>query len=259
MDMYRAMAHLGDRLVALRLAIAVVMLAVSCASQTSPTSPTSPPLPAGSGAGVARRVVVLGDSLAVTPSRSDSFPAQLQRMIEREGLGWTVTNAGISGDTTAGGVRRLDEVLAGDAGVLVLALGANDGLGGVDVRTVERNLATIIETARGRGFRVLLCGMETPPSRGWDYTLAFHAIYPRLADRYDVPLVPFLLTGVALVPEMNGSDGVHPNDSGARRIADNVWRYLQPMLRSPQMTFTGISPHEPSGTATELRAKGTPQ
>ena len=182
------------------------------------------------------RVVVLGDSLAVAPAIAQSFPAELRLKVERAALPFTLTNAGLSGDTTAGGVRRLPEILGDDVGVLVVALGANDGLGGVGVETVEAQLSTIIEAAQARSIRVLLCGMETPPRHGWAYTVAFHGIFPRLARRYDVPLVPFLLSGVALVPAMNGPDGIHPNAAGARRIADNVWPYLEPILRASRPT-----------------------
>ena len=114
--------------------------------------------------------------------------------------------------------------------VLVLELGANAGLRGIDVATVEANLSLMIEAAQAKGIKVLLCGMETPPLRSWDYALAFHKIYPRLAAKHKIPLVPFLLQGVALNPDMNGDDGIHPNAAGARVIADTVWPYLEPLL-----------------------------
>jgi acyl-CoA thioesterase I len=166
----------------------------------------------------------------VTPSRDESFPTVLQTRIRERGLDWVVTNAGISGDTTAGGLRRVDGLLRDDVTVIVLALGANDGLQHVDLATIEQNLSSIIEKARRRGIDVLLCGMETLPGRDLDYPIGFHSIFPRLAARYDLRLVPFLLLGVALNPGLNGSDGVHPNAAGAQRIADNVWPYLEPML-----------------------------
>jgi len=181
------------------------------------------------------RIVVLGDSLAVSPSAGDSFPARLQQKVEAQSPGWTVVNAGVFGDTTTGGRRRAAAALGKDVRLLILALGANDGLRGVPLATVEANLSAIIESAQQRDIAVLLCGMETPPMRGWEYMLGFHGLFPRLAQRYDVRLVPFLLTGVALVPEMNLRDGVHPNAEGARRIAENVWPYLEEMLqRLPQ-------------------------
>lgn len=210
-------------------AIACLLVSVclpgACGSSSAPTEP--------SGSTVVRRVVVLGDSLSITPTPAESFPSVLQSRIAGGRLPWTVTDAGVYGDTTADGVRRYEPLAQNDVGVLVLELGANDGIAGVDVNTMERNLATMIEGAQARGIAVLLCGMETPPLRGLNYTRAFHDVFPRLARRYNIPLVPFLLAGVALVPEMNGPDGVHPNAAGARRVADNVWVYLEPLVRSP--------------------------
>ena len=205
-------------------------LTVGCgtASPSSPSAQTPP----------ARRVVVLGDSLSVSPSIPQAFPAHLQAMIERDGLAWTVTNAGISGDTTTGGARRVQSVLGADVGALIVELGANDGLAGTDPRDVERNLSTIVEAARARNISVLLCGMETLPTRGFDYVLAFHQVFPDVADRYGIPLVPFLLRGVLLVPDMNGPDGIHPNAAGARRIAENVWPFLDRLLRARAATLT---------------------
>jgi acyl-CoA thioesterase-1 len=205
--------------VALRAVVAAAILAVSCSSPAAP-GPSSN----------IRRVVVLGDSLAVTPTLDDSFPARLNARVLQERLPWTVTNAGISGDTTADGVRRVDSLLASDVGVLVVELGANDGLEGVDTATIEQNLLSIVAAAQQHKTRVLLCGMETPPTHGLDYSFAFHFVFPRVANARRVPLVPFLLTGVALVPELNAPDGLHPNAAGAQRIADTVWPYLEPLL-----------------------------
>jgi acyl-CoA thioesterase-1 len=206
--------------------LAAAMTAAAC--ESSPALPE--PTPSTTSEPI-RRVVVLGDSLAVSPSLPQSFPAVLQSRVAAAGLRWTVTNAGVGGDTTADGLRRLEPLLTPDAGVLVLALGANDGLRGVNLSQIEQNLSSIIERAQARNVRVLLCGMETPPAYGWDYTLSFHNLFPRLAAKYRIPLVPFLLSGVAFVPELNGSDGVHPNAAGAQRIASTVWTYLEPMLR----------------------------
>ena len=178
---------------------------------------------------------MLGDSLAVSPSRESNFVVELQSRLDRTHPGWTVVNHGIRGDTTSGGVHRIDYALAGNAGVLILELGANDGLRGIGVETIEKNLATIIGRAQSRGVRVLLCGMETPPLRGWPYTRAFHDVYPRLAARCDVPLVPFLLEGVAFRGDLN-YDGIHPNAAGAKMVAENVWPHLDRLLALQQLT-----------------------
>jgi acyl-CoA thioesterase-1 len=203
------------------LVAAVVAAACGSKSPTTPSAGQDPP----------RIIVVLGDSLAVSPSRSDAFPAVLQSRLSATHPGWTVINQSVSGDTTADGLRRLDPALGAGAAILVLALGANDGLQGVPIATIENNLSTIVDRARGRGIRVLLCGMETPPFHGFRYSLDYHAIFPTVAARYAVPLVPFLLEGVALNPDLNGDDEIHPNAAGARRIADTVWPYLEPLVR----------------------------
>jgi acyl-CoA thioesterase-1 len=207
--------------------LAAFAAAAACDSSAAPTAPSGV---TDSGPAAPGRIVVLGDSLAVSPSSTVNFPAELQRQLEAAGRRWAVTNASMSGDTTTGGLRRLDAVIEQGAEILVVELGANDGLRGVDTATMEKNLSTIIERAQSRGIRVLLCGMETPPMHGWNYTVEFHRVFPRLAQKYSVPLVPFLLSGVALVPEMNGEDEIHPNAAGARQIAANVWPYLQPLL-----------------------------
>lgn len=178
-------------------------------------------------------VVALGDSLTagwgVAPE--EAYPSLLQVRIRAENHPHQVVNAGVSGDTTAGALRRLDSALDPDTRVLIVALGANDGLRGVPVEQVRSNLSAIIEGAQARGIRVLLCGMETPPTRGWDYTIAFHRIFPDLAARYEVPLMPFLLDGVVGEPSLNLPDGFHPNAAGYRRLAAAIWPYLQPLLR----------------------------
>jgi acyl-CoA thioesterase-1 len=206
------------------LAAAVVWMA-ACGSPVSPTRSSGPPTQS------LARIVVLGDSLAVSPSTDQNFATELQSRIVREGLSWSVTNASVSGDTTADGLRRAEPLLATDVGVLTIELGANDGLDAIDTPTIERNLSAIIDLAQRRRIRVLLCGMETPPTHGLDYSIAFHRIFPALAQRYAVALVPFLLADVVLRPEMNGPDGVHPNAAGAHQIAETVWPYLEPLLK----------------------------
>jgi acyl-CoA thioesterase-1 len=209
---------------------ALAMATASCNGEAAPVSPSAT-VPA------TLRIAVLGDSLAVSPSRAEGFPAVLQSRLDERRLNATVTNFGVRGDTTSGGLRRLDEVLAGKPDILILALGANDGLRGVPLTTITRNLTEIIERAKASGAQVLLCGMETPPINGWNYMLGFHNLFPNLASTHQVALVPFLLKLVALNPEMNGDDLIHPNAAGARQIAATIWRYLEPLVaalpRSP--------------------------
>jgi acyl-CoA thioesterase I len=212
----------SNALLVLALSSIVWLLPSGCAGPTAPSEAAV--------VTVKSKIAVLGDSLAVSPSRDDSFPAVLEDRIDDADLPWEVVNFGVRGDTTTGGLRRLEDVLRQNPAILVLALGANDGLRGVETTTISRNLSEIIARAKARGIRVLLCGMETPPLRGWNYTVAFHNIFPGLAREHDVPLVPFLLAGVALDPEMNMEDMIHPNKAGAKRIADTVWPYLEKLL-----------------------------
>jgi acyl-CoA thioesterase I len=205
--------------------VLLLLVTAACDSRSTPTSPSAAPPPI-------RRAVVLGDSLAVSPSIAESFPAELQARVDAQRLRWTIVNAGVNGDTTADGLRRLDPLLTSDTGVLIVELGANDGLNGVPVSAIEQNLLAIVQSARDRNVRPLLCGMETPPTHGLDYSVAFHFIFPTVAQQQSVPLVPFLLAGVALDPDLNGPDLVHPNAAGARRIAETVWTYLAPMIQN---------------------------
>jgi acyl-CoA thioesterase-1 len=206
--------------------LAAVVSVAACVGGSSPTSPG----PTNSDGSTPRRAVVLGDSLSVSPSRTEGFPAELERRMNAQQPSWIVSNAGVSGDTTTGGLRRFDQAVPDGTQILILELGANDGLRGVDIETVERNLSTMIERARSRAIRVLLCGMEIPPIHGWNYTVDFHQLFPRVARKYNLPLVPFLLEGVVLNPDLNGDDEIHPNAAGAQRIAETVWPYLQPMI-----------------------------
>jgi acyl-CoA thioesterase-1 len=146
-------------------------------------------------------------------------------------LPYEVVNAGVSGDTSAGGLSRLDWALQGDVRVLVVALGGNDALRGLPPAQLEQNLAAIIERAQVRGIRVVLAGMESPPNWGRDYNVSFHKVYTSLATKYRVPLVPFLLAGVAGSEALNQPDGIHPTAAGARIVADNVWAVLEPVLQ----------------------------
>jgi acyl-CoA thioesterase-1 len=148
-------------------------------------------------------------------------------------LNYSVVNAGVSGDTSAGGLSRLDWALGDkpdDVRILIVALGGNDGLRGLPAEELEQNLATIIERAQARHVGVILAGMDAPPNFGESYIVSFHQVYPRLAARYRVPLIPFLLQGVAGIDTLNQRDGIHPTAAGARIVADNVWAVLKPMI-----------------------------
>ena len=182
------------------------------------------------------RVVALGDSLTAGLGLVDSqaYPAVLQQRIDAEGYGFEVVNAGVSGDTSAGGVRRLDWALDGDVKVLILALGANDGLRGLSVEDLKQNLSTIITRARERKVVVILAGMEAPPNYGQEYANAFRQAYREIAEREKVLFLPFLLDKVAGQSTLNQGDGIHPNERGTRIVADNIWSVLKPLL--DQMT-----------------------
>ena len=178
------------------------------------------------------RIVVLGDSLTAGLGLpvEDAYPAVLQRHLDVRGLKYQVINAGVSGDTSAAGLSRVDWALEGDVRVLILALGANDGLRGLPVSQLKRNLSRIIERAQARGVAVVLAGMEAPPNWGDEYTKAFHGVYPALASQYHLALVPFLLEGVAGIDRLNQRDNIHPTAEGDRIVADTVWSVLQPIV-----------------------------
>jgi acyl-CoA thioesterase-1 len=178
------------------------------------------------------RIVILGDSLTAGLGlpMAQAFPSRLQRHLQDEGLQYTIVNAGVSGDTSAGGLSRLDWALDGDVRILVLALGGNDALRGLPAAQLTHNLAEIIERAQARGVKVVLAGMEAPPNYGAKYALDFHNVYPALAKKYRVPLVPFLLERVAGITELNQADGIHPTAAGAQIVADTVWGVLKPVI-----------------------------
>jgi acyl-CoA thioesterase-1 len=178
------------------------------------------------------RVVILGDSLTagLGLSPDEAYPSLLQERLDKEGLKYEVINAGVSGDTSAGGLARLDWALDGDVRVLIVALGGNDGLRGLPAEELKGNLSKIIEQAQQRHIKVILAGMEAPPNFGQSYIVSFHQVYPQLARQYNVSLVPFLLQGVAGIDTLNQRDGIHPTAQGARIVADNIWPVLRPML-----------------------------
>jgi acyl-CoA thioesterase I len=183
-----------------------------------------------------RRVVVFGDSITAGYGleRSEAFPAVLQRKIEQENLPFEIVGAGVSGDTTAGGLRRIAWVLGPGAAVCVVALGGNDGLRGIPPEETAANLSGIIRLIRSKCpvAVVILAGMRMPDNYGTPYTQAFEALFPRVAAENGTPLVPFLLEGVGGIPAMNQADLIHPTAEGQVKVAENVWKVLHPLLVS---------------------------
>ena len=180
------------------------------------------------------RVVFLGDSLTAGYglAKEESVPSRIQKRIDDEGYNYEVVNHGVSGDTSAGGVSRLDWALEGNVRVLVVELGANDGLRGVPVETMKSNLSDIIGRAKKRGVQVLLTGMEAPPNHGAIYTAEFRKVFSDLAREHAVTFIPFYLEGVAGNPGLNISDGIHPNAEGTAIVERTIWRGLEPLLKS---------------------------
>ncbi|HUP39226.1 MAG TPA: arylesterase [Vicinamibacterales bacterium] len=213
----------------------VVLAAISCGRSEAPArseAPIAPIAPMAPMAPTAPRVVVLGDSLTAGLGipREQSYPSVLQRKLQEEGSPLEVVNAGVSGDTTADGLRRVTWALEGDVRLMILALGANDGLRGLPATQMKANLQSIIDRARQRAIPVLLVGMEAPPNYGEQYAASFRQVFRDLARENKLTFVPFLLEGVAGVPNLNQPDGVHPTSAGATRIATHLWPTVKTMI-----------------------------
>ena len=179
------------------------------------------------------RIVAFGNSLTaglgVAPDQS--YPAQLQRRLREAGYHHEVINAGVSGDTTTGGLRRLDWILKGRPSMVILELGANDGLRGQPLSLMASNLAQIIDGLREAGVVVVLAGMQIPPNYGSDYTTGFASLFEQLARDHSVTLIPFFLEGVATRKELNQADGIHPTAEGYRIVTQTVFDVIEPLLK----------------------------
>jgi acyl-CoA thioesterase-1 len=219
------------------LAAALLVVGTGCGREAEPTvsertesvrpPPVAPPTPDD------RPVIVaFGDSLtAGLGVKSDAnYPALLQRLLEAQGYRYRVENAGVSGDTTDGGLARIDTVLAYKPAIVILELGANDGLRGLPVESTRGNLEAMIQKLQAGHARVILAGMKLPPNYGPDYARSFERIFVELSEKYKIILVPFLLEGVAGRPELLQSDQMHPNEAGHKIVAANVMRALEPAL-----------------------------
>jgi acyl-CoA thioesterase I len=212
-------------------------LSAACLSATLccvlPASAAKTDLPAST---EPRVVVCLGDSLTAGYGldQAQAYPALLQKSIDSLGWRFKVVNAGLSGETTAGGLRRLDWVLKRRIDVLILALGGNDALRGIPLETTRQNLDQILERTRAKNpeIQLIVAGMLIPPNWGREYFNGFRALFPQLAKKHQAGLVPFLLEGVGGKPELNFPDGIHPTAEGHRIVAANVWKVLEPMLKS---------------------------
>lgn len=182
----------------------------------------------------AESVVFLGDSITAGHGLDpdQAYPALVGRALASDPAtaAWTVVNAGVSGDTSAGGLRRVAWIMKSRPAVVVVALGGNDGLRGLPVADLEANLRAIVAAVRAAGARPLLIGMRMPDNLGPDYRAAFAAVYPRIASDLGIPLLPFLLDGVALDPQLNQADMIHPNPQGQAVVAAHVTAWLKPLL-----------------------------
>lgn len=241
--MARSFHRLVCDLTGLALACTLLRAVDGPCSAAAPTAATrenqspSPTSPSPAAVLTRRTLVVLGDSLAaghgVEPDQA--FPALLQAQVTQAGLPFEVINAGVSGDTTAGGVRRLSWLLRRPIDVLLIELGGNDGLRGLPLTATHSNLVTIIELTRQKypQAKILLAGMQMPPNMGEDYTREFRELYPRIAKAKDVTLIPHLLEGVGGRPELNLPDQIHPTPEGHRYITTNVWKIVREVLKAP--------------------------
>ena len=225
----------------LRVLLPILLVCTACgqpdAARTNepdekPSAPAAPAASTNPANGNAPRIVFLGDSLTAGYGldKDESVPSLIQKRLQDAGYPYEVVNAGVSGDTSAGGLSRLDWSLAGDVKVLVVELGANDGLRGLPVNELKRNLTEIITRAQARNIKVILTGMEAPPNFGPAYTSEFREVYRTLSREHDVAFVPFYLEGVAGIPSLNIADGIHPNAEGSRIVEKTIWSALEPLL-----------------------------
>jgi len=220
--------------------LAAWLLAAACSRGPAPANETAAPAPPAAPAAPAPpddsglpKIVALGDSLTAGYGllEKQAFPSLLQQKLAADGYKWEVVNAGISGDTSAAGLQRIDWALAQhDVRILILELGANDGLRGLPVAEMKKNLAGIIESAKAKSVAVLLVGMEAPPNFGPEYTVSFRQAFRDLAREHKVAFLPFLLDKVAGNAALNQGDGIHPNVDGSVIVADTVWNALRPLV-----------------------------
>lgn len=218
------------------LSFVTVLLLAGCSAAPAPepeapaqaVRPSAPEVPAD-----ASIIVAFGDSLTagLGLAPQDSYPALLQNLLLQQGYPYRVINEGVSGDTSAMALARADTASSEGAELVIVAIGANDGLRGLPVDEMEKNLRRIVERFQAAGSRVALAGMRLPPNMGAEYVEDFEAVFPRVAREMNLPLLPFLLDGVAADANLNQDDGIHPNEEGARMVAELVANFVKPLLR----------------------------
>ncbi len=221
MNLHRPISQRNHAGLVLRSTLALFLLSGTLVFAATPsTSDTRP------------RIVAFGDSLTagLGVSADESYPAQLQRRLDHLDYRYRVINAGVSGDTTAGGVRRVPWVLSSKPDLVILELGGNDGLRGLSLEQTKSNLSEIIRRLQQADVTVILAGMKLPPNYGPEYITGFEAIYPALAKQYHLPLIPFFLEGVAASSTLNQADGIHPTKEGYRMIVEQILKTLGPLL-----------------------------
>jgi acyl-CoA thioesterase-1 len=211
-----------------------ILILSACGGNSAPTDSQQPASTTDSKATTSNKKAILffGDSLTAgygLDDPSDAFPGVIQRKIDSLKLPYAVVNAGVSGETTAGGLARIDWILKQKVDIFVLELGANDGLRGIPAAETAKNLQAIIDKVKAKypDAKLVLTGMQVPPSMGADYITAFKNLFPTLAEKNKIQLVPFLLAGVGGNPNLNQADGIHPTAQGAKIVADNVWKVLK--------------------------------
>ena len=181
-----------------------------------------------------KRIVIIGDSITAGYGLSpkEAYPALLQAKVDLAKLNYTVINAGVSGDTTAGGLRRVAWSMAKGADIMIIALGGNDGLRGISPEDTKKNLLGIAAKARTKNpkIQLFIAGMQMPDNMGKEFTTRFKAVFPEAAEESQATLIPFLIEGVGGVEELNQPDGIHPTEEGQEKVAENVWKFLQPAI-----------------------------
>lgn len=210
-------------------AILLILLTLGCQS-SAPIAPTSSATPEQARPVLAAVGDSLTEGLGVPPD--EAYPAQLEARLREAGVDWQVINSGVSGETSSGALTRLDWVLKTKPDAVLLVTGANDGLRGLNPELTKQNLDTIVTKLKAQNIKVMLGGMKAPANLGADYTTNFESIYPAVAEKHGVPLIPFFLEGVAKVPDLNQEDGKHPNPQGYAVIVDNILEPVKSWLKN---------------------------